>query len=99
MIFHCFWLPGITEIGFLQKETNFLFLTQSGNAAYCWISDKKVLAVAVVTPVCLSLVFNSFCLLKSTYAIRHLQQVCSITLTGDFPTGDSLAPKWVLIRN
>jgi len=70
-----------------------------GNAAYCWISDKKVLAVAVVTPVCLSLVFNSFCLLKSTYAIRHLQQVCSITLTGDFPTGDSLAPKWVLIRN
>lgn len=81
--------PGITEIGFLQKETNLLFLTQSGNAAYCWISDKKMLAVAVVTPVCLSLVFNSFCLLKSTYAIRHLRQVCSISFF-NFPTGVSL---------
>lgn len=33
------------------------------------------IAVAMVTPVSLALVFNVTCLTKSIYAIRHVQQV------------------------
>ena len=48
----------------------------SGNSLFCWISDPTAKAVAVVTPVCLALVFNAVCLTKSLYAIHRLKKVC-----------------------
>ncbi|KAL9970852.1 hypothetical protein ACROYT_G023303 [Oculina patagonica] len=48
-----------------------------GISTYCWISDKTAIAIAMVTPVSLALVFNVMCLTKNIYAIRHLQQGAS----------------------
>ena len=50
-----------------------------GNSTYCWISDKTAIAVSMVTPVSLALVFNITCLVNNLYAIRHLQQVRDIS--------------------
>ena len=52
-----------------------LFFAFSGNSFFCWISDPTAKAVAVVTPVCLALVFNAVCLTKSLYAIHCLKKV------------------------
>ena len=69
-----FWLP---------IKHNFVKSFTSGNSTYCWILDKTALAVAVVTPVSLALVFNVTCLTKNIYAIYHLQQVCPNVLRRD----------------
>lgn len=58
---------------------NYFFSFTSGNSLYCWISDGRAIAVAVVTPVSLALLFNVMCLAKNMRAIRHLQQVGDIT--------------------
>lgn len=63
-------------------KLNFSFT--SGNSIYCWISDGRAIAVAMVTPVSLALVFNIMCLAKNVHAIRHLQQVGDVTAVNHF---------------
>ena len=62
---------------------SYLFFAFSGNSLFCWISDSTAKAVAVVTPVCLALVFNAVCLTKSLYAIHRLKKVCHSQSTGN----------------
>lgn len=62
---------------------SYLFFAFSGNSLFCWISDPTAKAVAVVTPVCLALVFNAACLTKCLYAIHRLKKVCHSQSTGN----------------
>ena len=60
-----------------QKQ---FFVDNSGNQSrYCGISDRTAIAVAMITPVSLALVFNVVCLTKSVYTFRqtiyHLQKL------------------------
>ena len=56
-----------------------MFPFTSGNSTYCWITDKRAIAVAMVTPLSFALIFNTVCLVKNARVIRRLQQVCDIT--------------------
>ena len=80
------------------RSINNIFSFSSGNSIYCWISDGRAIAVAVVTPVSLALLFNVMCLGKNVHAIRHLQQVGDITavtylLEISFLKGTDITPK------
>ncbi|XP_068690966.1 uncharacterized protein [Montipora foliosa] len=41
---------------------------------YCWISDKTAVAVAMVTPVSIALIFNAVCMTKIVYTIYQLRK-------------------------
>ena len=63
------------NISELRTQKQF-FVDNSGNhSRYCWISDRIAIAVAMITPESLALVFNVVCLTKSVYTIYHLQKV------------------------
>ena len=60
----------------LIKNFLSLFFLTGNHPYYCWMSDKRAIAVAMVTPVSLALVFNVACLTKNINAIHHLKRVC-----------------------